>query len=87
MADRTAAEAVLRARFGIPSFRPSQWRAVQAALAGHDVVVAIATGGGKSICYQLVPHVAAGMALVISPLLSLMQDQVTALRARGLRAG
>lgn len=84
---QAAATAALRETFGIESFRPGQWDALNSALLGRDTLVALQTGGGKSLCYQLVPLVLRpGLALVVSPLLSLMEDQVRALRDRGVRA-
>jgi ATP-dependent DNA helicase RecQ len=82
--------ALLREVFGYPDFRAGQKDAVDALLAGRDVVVLLPTGAGKSLCYQ-VPAIAAsragrGVTLVISPLIALMRDQVGALRGRGVRA-
>lgn len=84
--DRAAAEATLLRAFGIKGFRPGQWRAVSAALAGYDTVCLMPTGAGKSLCFQLVPHLAGRLAVCVSPLLALMDDQVSALSARGVRA-
>ena len=61
-------------------------RAVLAALSGRDALVVLPTGGGKSLCYQLPALALPGLTLVVSPLISLMQDQVTALRRRGVAA-
>ena len=69
----------LRAVFGHARFRAHQREIVEAALAGRDVFVAMATGGGKSLCYQLPAVLARGVTVVISPLLSLIEDQVSAL--------
>lgn len=84
------AEDVLREVFGFDGFRPGQQRAVQAFLDGHDVTVRLPTGGGKSLCYQVPAILRArreGVAtLVVSPLVALMDDQVAALRARGVSA-
>jgi ATP-dependent DNA helicase RecQ len=80
------AREVLRARFGFPDFRPGQLRAVRAALAGRSALVVLPTGAGKSLCYQVPALVLDGLAVVISPLISLMQDQVGAARARGIFA-
>lgn len=77
---------VLNEVFGHPSFRGVQREAIDAAMEGRDVLVLMATGGGKSLCYQI-PALALGCTcLVISPLIALMQDQVLALEARGVRS-
>src|SRR3954447_8447343 len=81
-----AARATLRARFGYPEFRPGQERAVSSVLAGRDTLVVLPTGGGKSICYQVPAMVLPGLTVVVSPLISLMKDQVDALTARGIPA-
>jgi ATP-dependent DNA helicase RecQ len=65
--------------FGFPAFRPGQREVVEAALAGRDVLVVMPTGSGKSLCYQLPALMRADLTLVVSPLVSLMQDQVEAL--------
>src|SRR5690242_4455053 len=80
------ARALLRARFGFPEFRPGQERAVTSVLAGRDTLVVLPTGGGKSICYQVPAMVLPGLTVVVSPLISLMKDQVDALTARGIPA-
>src|SRR5256885_2490199 len=74
----------LRERFGFPGFRPGQREACEAALAGRDVLVVMPTGSGKSLCYQLPALMREDLTIVVSPLVALMQDQVDALRARGL---
>ncbi len=81
-----AAREVLRARFGFPDFRPGQERAVASVLAGRDTLVVLPTGGGKSICYQVPALLLPGLTVVVSPLISLMKDQVDALTARGIPA-
>src|SRR6478736_1234375 len=81
-----AARAALRARFGFPDFRPGQERAVSSVLAGRDTLVVLPTGGGKSVCYQVPALVLPGLTVVVSPLISLMKDQVDALTARGIPA-
>ncbi|KOO36777.1 ATP-dependent DNA helicase q-like 3-like protein, partial [Chrysochromulina tobinii] len=86
MHSRSHAEATLRRTFGATAFRTGQWRAISSALAGLDCIVLLPTGGGKSICYQLVPMLTGGLVLVVSPLIALMEDQVSALVARGVRA-
>lgn len=80
------ARAVLRARFGFDDFRPGQERAVAAVLAGRDTLVVLPTGGGKSVCYQVPAMLLPGITVVVSPLISLMKDQVDALTARGIPA-
>jgi ATP-dependent DNA helicase RecQ len=81
-----AARALLRARFGYPDFRPAQVGAVEAVLGGHDALIVLPTGGGKSLCYQVPALVRGGLTLVLSPLISLMKDQVETLERRGLPA-
>jgi ATP-dependent DNA helicase RecQ len=80
------ARAALRARFGFPDFRPGQERAVSSVLAGRDTLVVLPTGGGKSVCYQVPALLLPGLTVVVSPLISLMKDQVDALTARGIAA-
>jgi ATP-dependent DNA helicase RecQ len=75
-------ERALRDRFGFPAFRPGQREACAAALAGRDALVVMPTGSGKSLCYQLPALLDDRLAIVVSPLVSLMHDQVEALRAR-----
>ena len=82
----SAAREALRRHFGYDDFRGVQPRAVTAALAGRDVLVLMPTGGGKSICFQIPALVRPGMGLVVSPLISLMKDQVDRLNRQGFRA-
>lgn len=82
---KKAAENLYR-YWGFDSFRSGQEEAVRAVLQGEDVLVLFPTGGGKSICYQLPATVLEGLTLVISPLVSLMQDQVQQLKDRGISA-
>jgi len=77
---------ILHRSFGYPAFRTGQLRAVRAALAGRSALVVLPTGGGKSLCYQVPALVQGGLIVVVSPLISLMQDQVWAARARGIWA-
>lgn len=77
---------VLRERFGHQQLRPEQARAVDALLAGRDVLLILPTGGGKSLCYQLPALLLERPCLVVSPLIALMEDQVQALKARGIAA-
>ncbi|MDO4538369.1 MAG: RecQ family ATP-dependent DNA helicase [Coriobacteriales bacterium] len=79
------ARAVLQECFGYPSFRPGQEPVVEALLSGRDVLAVMPTGAGKSVCYQVPAMLLGGLTLVISPLISLMDDQVRALRAAGIR--
>ncbi len=72
--------------FGFHQFRPNQEEIVRAVLAGRDVFAVMPTGGGKSLCYQLPAHLLDGTCVVISPLISLMKDQVDAAGATGLQA-
>ncbi|HEY7028515.1 MAG TPA: DEAD/DEAH box helicase, partial [Gemmatimonadales bacterium] len=72
------ARTLLQRHFGYPDFRPAQRRVVQSVLAGRDTLAVLPTGGGKSICFQLPALVLGGFTIVVSPLISLMQDQVAA---------
>ncbi len=81
-----AARRVMREQWGYSSFRPGQEAIIEAILAGRDVLGVLPTGGGKSLCYQVPALLADGLCLVVSPLISLMQDQVEALQARGVSA-
>ncbi|MEA2387806.1 MAG: ATP-dependent helicase RecQ [Thermoleophilaceae bacterium] len=74
----------LHEHFGFRAFRPGQREACEAALADRDVLVVMPTGSGKSLCYQLPGLLRDDLTLVVSPLVALMQDQVDALRARGV---
>ena len=80
------ARALLRDVFGFPEYRPHQEEIVEHLVAGGDAFVLMPTGGGKSLCYQLPALVRPGAGIVVSPLISLMKDQVDALRAAGVRA-
>ncbi len=77
---------LLKQVFGFSSFRPLQREIIEDALAGRDVFALLPTGGGKSLCFQLPALVQRGLTLVVSPLISLMKDQVDALRASGVEA-
>ena len=81
-----AARAVLEQHFGHPRFRVHQLKVLGPLLAGRDVLAVLPTGAGKSLCYQVPALLGQGLTLVISPLISLMQDQVGALRRRGIAA-
>lgn len=76
-------EAVLFERFGYRSFREGQKEVIQEVLKGEHVIATLPTGTGKSLCYQLPAYVIGGPILIVSPLLSLMEDQVQQLKARG----
>ena len=78
--------AILRRRFGYPSFRPGQEELVRSVIGGRDALGVLPTGGGKSVCYQVPAIALGGVSLVISPLVSLMEDQVRRARELGLRA-
>jgi ATP-dependent DNA helicase RecQ len=80
------ARAVLQRHFGYPDFRGGQSDAVRAALTRRDVLVLMPTGGGKSLCYQVPALTLAGLTIVVSPLISLMKDQVDALLRAGVSA-
>jgi ATP-dependent DNA helicase RecQ len=80
------ARAILRDTFGFEQFRPGQDKIIDSVIAGEDHFVLMPTGGGKSLCYQIPAIVRPGVAIVISPLIALMQDQVQALRANGVAA-
>ena len=89
MAVEPTAEALaaLSAHFGASTrFRPGQWRAITAPVEGRDSTVFLQTGAGKSLCFQMPALLRDGLVLVVSPLLALIDDQVTALRRRGVRA-
>jgi ATP-dependent DNA helicase RecQ len=81
------ARRLLQHHFGYPDFRPSQAPVLRSILEGRDTIAILPTGGGKSICFQIPALVLGGLTVVVSPLISLMQDQVEAARARGLPAG
>ena len=80
------AEDILKHTFGYMEFRGLQKEVVQTTLDGKDSLVLMPTGGGKSLCYQIPGIVREGMAIVVSPLIALMQDQVSALRQLGINA-
>src|SRR5213595_429785 len=80
------ARTALLEHFGYPAFRPGQEAAVESVLAGRDTLVVLPTGGGKSLCFQIPALMLPKLTVVISPLISLMKDQVDALDARGLPA-
>ncbi len=77
---------LLQTYFGHKGFRPLQEEVIDAILSGEDVLMILPTGGGKSLCYQLPTLMMEGVTVVVSPLLALMHDQVTALKANGIEA-
>jgi ATP-dependent DNA helicase RecQ len=80
------ARRVLRQVWGYVDFHPAQARALESLLVGRDVLAVFPTGGGKSLCYQVPAMLLDGVTIVVSPLISLMKDQIDALRARGVPA-
>ncbi len=79
------ARAVLADRFGYEEFRPGQSRVIEAVLGGKDALAVMPTGAGKSLCYQIPAVMLDGLTMVVSPLISLMDDQVRSLRDVGIR--
>ena len=77
---------ILRSVFGYQGFRPNQQQIIETLLRGDDAFVLMPSGGGKSLCYQIPAMLRPGTGIVVSPLISLMKDQVDALRANGVRA-
>lgn len=86
MSDLAEARALLQKHFGFREFLEGQERIVESILDGHDTVVIMPTGGGKSLCYQLPGMMLDGITVVVSPLIALMKDQVDGLQARGIPA-
>jgi ATP-dependent DNA helicase RecQ len=85
--DLSEAAGILRRVFGYESFRGEQREIIDHVVAGGDALVLMPTGGGKSVCYQIPALVRPGTGVVVSPLIALMQDQVEAMQALGVRAG
>jgi len=77
---------ILKTVYGYDAFRGQQREIIEHVIAGHNAFVLMPTGGGKSLCYQIPALVRAGTGLVVSPLIALMEDQVAALRAAGVKA-
>lgn len=84
--DKNPTQEALRRIFGFDSFRPNQEEIVKAILSGQDVLAVMPTGGGKSLCYQFPAALLKGVCVVVSPLLSLMKDQVDSARELGIKA-
>ena len=78
--------AVLSQVFGFEDFRPGQKEVVDSLMAGRNVLAVMPTGSGKSLCYQVPALAMGGLAVVVSPLVALMQDQVAALKLAGVEA-
>src|SRR5438309_9424775 len=72
--------------FGLDDFRPAQREVIEDVLAGRDVLCVMPTGAGKSLCYQLPAAIQKGLTIVVSPLISLMENQVQQLRDEGIPA-
>ncbi|XP_009379064.2 ATP-dependent DNA helicase RecQ-like [Pyrus x bretschneideri] len=79
-------QSILKKYFGFSSFRPYQKEVIEKIIEGNDSLIVMATGSGKSLCYQVPPLVVGKTGVVVSPLISLMQDQVMSLKQRGIRA-
>ena len=80
------AQEVLKTYWGHERFRPMQEEIIREALEGRDVLAILPTGGGKSICFQVPALMQEGIALVVTPLIALMKDQVQNLQGKGIRA-
>ena len=77
---------ILKEYWGYDAFRPKQEDIVRAALDGRDVLAILPTGGGKSVCFQVPALMREGIAIVVTPLIALMKDQVQNLNSRGIKA-
>ena len=83
---QTKALDILQTTFGYPEFRAHQQEVIEQLIQGNDAVVLMPTGGGKSLCYQIPAMARGGVGIIISPLIALMQDQVSALQQLGVKA-
>ncbi|MEM9165283.1 MAG: DEAD/DEAH box helicase, partial [Cyanobacteria bacterium P01_F01_bin.4] len=86
MTPQQQAEDALQRIWGYPSFRPPQGEIIQALLDGHDALIVMPTGGGKSLCFQIPALLQQGVTLIVSPLVALIENQVQELKLRGLSA-
>jgi ATP-dependent DNA helicase RecQ len=86
MPTAASAQNALQAHFGFPDFRPFQRPVVESVMAGRHALAVLPTGAGKSVCFQVPAVALGGLTIVVSPLVSLMQDQVGAARSRGIAA-
>src|SRR3954464_3939917 len=85
-AKKVRAREILRTRFGHTEFQKGQWEPMQAVLSGHDALVVMPTGSGKSLVYQLPALMLPGLTVVVSPLIALMKDQQDKLTSIGVDA-
>lgn len=79
-------ETILKKYWGYPNFRSGQKEIISSVLANNDTVAILPTGGGKSVCFQVPALIFSGITIIISPLLSLIQDQVDALKKKDIAA-